>query len=265
LEIYCNGYEDEPVRREAAAAIGQIGTNAIPYLLANIHHEIPGWMSKVEWATGRLPEPVSSSWDNIMIKHGHRSQLVQVGFCVLGSNAAPAIPQLISALEYRYARSDCAGGPLRSIGAAAIPPLVETLTNRTLPAERRAGAAWTLGLMGTNASCVVGVLIQCLDDEIEVANMAAASLGVVTVEADADRVVAALTNAIARVRTLNSPFEFRLIAVESLGDLGRKAQRAIPLLVDLSLSDDTMLADEAKLALARIAPEKYLSNRRQMD
>jgi hypothetical protein len=58
LTRYGRSGDDELRRREAADAVRQIGTNAIPYLVENIRYETPEWMCKVARATERLPGPL---------------------------------------------------------------------------------------------------------------------------------------------------------------------------------------------------------------
>lgn len=84
-------------RRLAAAAIREIGTNALPRLLAWTRYEAPAWHSNISRA---LPRGVALRAGNsrparsTVYRNVHRAQAAQMGFRLLGTNAAGAIPEL---------------------------------------------------------------------------------------------------------------------------------------------------------------------------
>jgi hypothetical protein len=203
----------------AQEAVRRIGTNALPYLLENIRYETPEWMNTVGRATEKIPGPFESWWSSI-IEHRNFGEQASTGFEILGPEAAPAIGGLVSLLDYRDSE-DRPAHVLADLGRVAVPSLLVVLTNRTSDVHQRAEAAFTIGLMETNASDLVGVLEGCLDDDPEVAGAAAEALSCVTT--NAGFVVGVLTTALK-----NPSAEFRAKMLDALYRLGERAVRRCP-------------------------------------
>jgi hypothetical protein len=219
--------EDDEVRRgQAADAVRQIGTNAIPYLLANMCYENPDWMQRVTAVTVHLPEPVWVWWQAIVDRHD-RSRQSYDGFAILGPQAAPAIPALVAMADDRDI-NDAATRALARIGKPALPYLMDALTNRDNAPEMRGAAADAMGHMGTNAAAATGVLVRCLDEQGIEANVAWALAEV----ADPKTALKALTNAL-----VSSPRRLRCCAARALADIGKEASAAIPALT-ICLDDE---------------------------
>jgi hypothetical protein len=85
---------ESPETDETQQAIKAIGTNAIPFLLDWLRYEPPVWTTKL----ASLPIPHLSTW---FWEHvGQPKTLkVMVGFGIFGTNAAPAIPELIRTMK----------------------------------------------------------------------------------------------------------------------------------------------------------------------
>lgn len=218
---YQNMGDVGPGRSKAEIAVRHIGTNALPYLLKRIRYERPEWMMKVARGADKIPGPFRKWWwHGVVETHDYGSQ-ARVGFEVLGADAAPAIPALVGMLDDR--ESHMPGYVLADMGRVAVAPVLQVLTNRAADVHRRAEAAWVLGLMETNASDTVEVLVGCLGDEPLVASAAAFALPDVTT--NAGLVIGPLTNALA-----SRSAELRSDVIDALAQLkraGRPAAEAI--------------------------------------
>jgi HEAT repeat protein len=148
--------EDPDVVREAQQAIRAIGTNALPYLLKWIQEQPPPWH---RLARKKLPEFLSDSAPVRFLIDGLGHERVAqtiAAFTILGTNAAPAIPDLVALTKgtnlFTVVRAVAA---LSCIGSPAFPHVAAALANTNQPA--RSYIAQYLRLMardvGTNA-CV---------------------------------------------------------------------------------------------------------------
>jgi HEAT repeat protein len=226
LVVYGRAEDDEVRMAQAADAIRQIGTNAIPYLLANIRYDTPAWKARVGAVIAQLPGPLYGWWEDIVDRQD-RSRQAYDGFVILGPQAAPAIPALVAMADNRYI-SDAPTSALEHIGKPALPYLVEALANRNNAAEMRGAAADALGRMGTNATAATDVLVSCLGDPGVEANVAYALPEV----ADPKTALQALTNAL-----VSSSSRLRSCAAGSIANIGKESRAAIPALT-ICLDDE---------------------------
>jgi len=157
------GADDEaPSRYEADAAIEAIGTNAIPILLRLIQHRdsrLRYWQfSLARKAPFFRIAPVSARSPN------HEALMA---FRALGTNAGPAVPQLMEIYNResnRNTRNWVLSG-LAEIGPPAeqaVPLLLRTLADTNT--QSRENAARALGAIHADAPVVVPALIPCLRD-----------------------------------------------------------------------------------------------------
>jgi len=86
-------------QNEAAAkeAVNAIGTNAIPFFLKWINEDEPAWRIKLAAATDKLPGAFGKNQTLkaiILGKGAFHVNFALIGFKLLGTNAAPAVPAL---------------------------------------------------------------------------------------------------------------------------------------------------------------------------
>lgn len=122
------------IRKEAAQALRERGTNALPELVRIVSRR------KGDRAEAYAPQ----------------------AFKILGADARPAVPMLIDLFKRSEAVSP-AGSCLEAIGQAAESSLIEALshTNKDI----RAGAALTLGDFNPTSQAAVPALLKCMKDE----------------------------------------------------------------------------------------------------
>jgi len=235
-------------RNQAQEALRQIGTNSLPFLLAEMH---------------TLGELCAKDTTN-----GYTSDLedrivnVRAAFKVLGSTAKPAISELINLLnEGKF--SGAAAYVLTQVDPkAAVVALTQALTNENY--EVRCYAADNLFLVRSNADIAIAVtnLVLCLKmeslgdltltagaletDTTRLRSSAAGTLG--AIGKNPEIVVPAL---IERLQQDKSTI-VRVRAAQALGELGKSAQAAIPALTQAAQDVDRHISLEATSALKKI-------------
>ncbi len=169
--LFGSGGLDNPEKAAARKAVGQIGTNGIPYLLAMIQEK-------------------DSNLRNALIKLLHKQSIVRIAlrsaedrnwevaraFEILGTNGSPAVPDLIQIFEAKMTASSrtSAAQALGGIGPgarAAVPLLLSNITDRNEPICRFAPEA--LGEIGAEPEKVVPVLVNLLADPDRVVRVTA--------------------------------------------------------------------------------------------
>ena len=128
-------HQDSPEYTNAREAIRAIGTNAIPFLLKWIQQEPPSWQGT---AYRKLPDFIKYTAPVSLIIDGPRyetAQAAMLAFHALGTNAVPAIPDLVTLMKGKtnhetVNRSIIA---ISYVGAPALPHMATALsdTNQT--------------------------------------------------------------------------------------------------------------------------------------
>jgi hypothetical protein len=163
LELYSNPSSDAE-EIEARNAVLAIGSNAVPYLLKNLRHDIPDWKKKL------TPKPGSAFRTNELLE-GFFFGDYQVathalsGFEILGTNANSAVPELTAMLNNTNARrSQKAMGALTLIGSKGLPVLTNAFadTNRPNRIALIYHIGWMAEAVGTNA--VYPLVTKALED-----------------------------------------------------------------------------------------------------
>jgi HEAT repeat protein len=224
---------------EAYAAVKQIGTNALPTLVADLRYQTPAW----ERPLAAVIAPLRGGRRFLYTRN--RSLRAQIGFSILGPEAGPAVPDLVRDLvDPEVSRPQAFA--LGDIGRPAWPALMVVLTTRTNSLGVRLAAMYALGNMGTNANDSIDVLLDCMKETPSIEpEWAAWVLGRVAV--DPESVIPALTNA------LQSPtVGLRRSAVNSLSELGGRARSAVPALKTALTDVDQAVRVNATNALAQM-------------
>lgn len=155
---------------EAYKAVMQIGTNALPWLVAQIRNAPGHWRYKVGGKISNLPYPVNVTLSRMMPGNEteYREGLAIEGFSLLGTNAVPALPELCKIMNETnsFAPSRAATIALGHLGREALPPIIAVLTNAGHPQRRIAAGliGSTMWYLETNAISAVPALTQCAND-----------------------------------------------------------------------------------------------------
>ena len=235
---------------DAANAIKQIGTNALPSLIIWMRQPECVWKRKLFEGTQKLPSAVRPNkmpaWLDYRRDH-ERASLAFSGFGILKMEAAPAIPALARiAGDTNALGAARAVGVLAQIGKPAVPALAGLLSTnsaRAIQVEVING----LGYLGPNAPDAVPALVSCLNSSDEgIAKSAVWALG--RIARRSELAIPALVEGLD-----DSRYAVRLAAVKALGEFGGDASPAKRSLRDLVSQPDLKLSEEAEKALLKIS------------
>jgi hypothetical protein len=243
LELTSNAQEQQ----RAQKAIQEIGTNALPWLLKWIKHE-PWHFKKHGSLIALLPAPLR---DRISATGWDQTALATKGFEVLGSQASPAIPGLVTIVRgEQMGAAFVAVEALVDIGEPAIPALQKVIADPQWLLRRNAVMViGNAGRLGTNELAAINLLITALHDSKKQVAFSAATM----LKRFSDRPELVVPEL---VRFLNSSdSELQIAAIRSLGHFGKKAESAAPILALKLEVPDHRIRWEATNALSRIAPE----------
>ena len=244
LRTYDGHYPDQSTPSlRAQAAIREIGTNAIPYLLKWISYEPSSLKTKTLQFLERLPLP--------MRRHLVRSPIVSAddaehGFFILATQANSAIPEL-KRLAITSSSSERAFSCTRSlafIGPNAMPALMEIFTNANPVA--RSCAILVIGELGTNGLSAIPTLLKLLADADQSLGCAAEdTLGKLALCPEA--VIPALMTNLS-----STSAQRRACAARGLGGFGPKASAAVPQLLRMIKDPSAVASEEARHAIFKI-------------
>jgi hypothetical protein len=211
---YSQSHSNRPA---AEAAVHAIGTNALPFLLVELSDTENPTLGRVKANTQQLLKMR-------IISGADRAALALAGFEILGTNAHPAIPDLIEML--RDADPYVGGhdpawqaiGALHRIGSRSIPPLISATTNSNEMIRVHA----CLALAELRATHAVPSLIERLSDPSRMVRIRAA-LALGTLQADQTNSVPALALALS-----DPDSAVRFSAANSLAMFGSRAAAAAP-------------------------------------
>jgi hypothetical protein len=117
-------------RAEAELAVRSIGTNALPCLLAWFRYELPSWRNGLlmlaTWRYGEGKKVVFSR-SLIIGPTARKAEWAGLGFVILNTNAAPAIPEL-EAMMKENQKPDRGLRAIYALGAIGVPAF-RVLTN----------------------------------------------------------------------------------------------------------------------------------------
>jgi HEAT repeat protein len=247
-------------RDEALGAIRKFGTNSIPSLIEWLSYNKPP--PKVKQVGDRLlyrfplmrKIPGFESWALCNDRRARTSGAI-MAFQALGTNAAPAIAQLVSIAcdpnlstpQVYGAPQLCAVDALFYTGKCAVPALVSVITNKE--ASARFHAITALKALGTNAAQALPALVRCTSDSST--DVAAASLEALgQIELNPRITLPPIIQA-----TKDPRPTVRSYALTTLGSMGKDARPATPALLHALTDDDPTVRRDAEFALGNIAPE----------
>jgi hypothetical protein len=257
LEAGASKYDDAPEEQLARIAVKQMGTNALPYLMEAIAYEPSALKRKLIQAvkSGQArPTRVGTFIIRKLTAGDRHAEFAEYGFRVLGATASPVVPELARRLNntngYVAVR---AMNALVFVGEAGLAPLLAVLAderhfNRIMVA-RSVLSLYLCTRTRTNAAAALPVLIRCLKDNDEgVVRYAAATLGFLKIESWI--CVPALTEL-----THHTNSFMRRSAARALGQFGKEAQSALPVLLDGYKDSDAGVREGAAEAVRNITQE----------
>jgi HEAT repeats len=233
---------------EAAEAVRESGTNALPFLMTWLWYETPEWRRRLGDSAGRIDHRLGGWCAGI--RSCWRTMGALEAFTVLGPLAKPVIPELAAALRSTNAgvvmMAACA---LDNIGLEAVPTLLDGITNKSKRGPWAKHLSVAMRRLGTNGSLVVPTVVRLLGDEDEMtAAMAAAWLGNMraTAGVSVPALAASLGSRLVRVRRE---------AARALGRFGEEARPEVGALVRSLRDSDRIVRIAATNALENLAPE----------
>jgi hypothetical protein len=170
LEPALKGYRNEKEwaldaeKALGAAAVRQIGTNALPYLLKSIRYEPPAWRRNPPQVIFKLP---FHAYRLFMDAAEPRAVTAVWGFEILGTEARTAVPELTRILRYgTWLRTrERAARALGYVGEDGVNALTSALEDLQTP--RRRVLMLELGHAahrGADISRAVPVMLGCMGD-----------------------------------------------------------------------------------------------------
>lgn len=247
--------------REAREAIGQIGTNAIPFLLKWIARRPPAWSR----AIGKLHVSWNPANQIISSLQTHSVQIAQTrwdaafGFDILGENASNAVPDLVHLLDADNPRQCWPGDmwppsayALSRIGNSGLNPLLNWVSDPHSLDRNEAGVATTVRALssmrwsGANADLIISIIVKGLCSTNKSLALCSA-FGLSCMNPEPAVVVPALRNA-ARMGNAGC---VRLY-LQCLGPNPLAEPRMKSILFELQNDPDPIIQREAKAALLRI-------------
>ena len=244
--------QDFEVRqKEAAEAVRQIGTNAIPTLLdwANKDYRVAWKYKLMEALPQSLQNSHSVNWWLVADDH-YRGSRALTGFILLGSNATPAIPELTRRMMTRNSNSGMTAATiLGNMGGPGLPALLSALTNTQTPNRVMvARSVIQATIAASNDISGIRVLAQCVQDTDRVVGSAAArGLGFITNQPDI--AIPAL------IEGLKVPHgQVRAGSAAALGNYGAQAHSAVPALLQCQDDAEWYVRQSVSNALQKLAP-----------
>ena len=167
IQALCDTYE--PVRLNAAYALGSIGAPAVPQLIETLGVEDPIMRRMAAYALAAVGEPAVSALSEAL-QHPEDTVRIEATYALaqIGAPAETAIPALMErtkddSVEVRRYLAEAFGG-LGPIAAPAVPVLTDMLASDE-DGQARFEAALALAQIGPAASDAIPVLAKAFNDE----------------------------------------------------------------------------------------------------
>jgi hypothetical protein len=158
---------------QASEGVKAIGSNGIPFLIKWIEGDhrqrnerrreylerwLPSWMANSSIATKWTGTSQSEQESFFQAGRGN------LGFQILGTNAASAIPRLTRDLGGSVLTANWAVHSMAYLGPDALPPLLQALQDDRKPIKQclAASAICHMAYLGSNAIPAIPILVRCL-------------------------------------------------------------------------------------------------------
>ena len=238
-------------KTEAAEAVRQIGTNAIPALLKGIDVDPASWrVALYSKIPPSLPGHRLVRWV-LVDRTEQRIQTAITGFQILGAETSAAVPELSQRMKTRNSRSGWLSVlALSSTGPDGLKALAAELDDTN--ALNRVSVARIFGQAirnsGTNTASFRSLAHCVYDHESGVATWSAITVGSLAIYPAIS--IPELTTGLQDARP-----QVRARCADALGQFGAAAQIASRSLRNLSNDPDPFVRAAATGALAKVAPE----------
>lgn len=255
---YEQGAPPSVTHQQVQSAVRAIGTNALPLLLQWLRATNSSWKTTLARKTQTWPRWIQ---DNSALRELTESDAPQkhvrarMGFQLLGTNALPALPQLLRIFKSSTNPDEMysAVATMTVLGADTIPPLLNVLESGA-DVSHREYAIISLGAMsnvGTNAASAIPVLLKIARDSHSPHALAiAATRAVTSLGICPEQVVPFL---ISRMNSTNSTI--RRDTVRLFGEQKRFVRPALPALQRCLRDPDRDVRESATNVIIEFAPE----------
>jgi HEAT repeat protein len=232
---------DDASHKQATEAIRHIGTNALPFLLAELQYKESPFDKALDW----LNEKRSFRELRGKAKDEHAGRAV-AGFRALGPAAKPAIPALAVMLD-DPAVWGYEANALAAIGPDSLPTFTNSLTNQV--ADVRCKALSGLYYMAGQAEAAVPAILPCLKDpKLSVRYHAVSALA--RIHKSVGLTIPALISCVE-----DRSGDMRWHVAKTLAAFGAEAKPAVPALLKLCEDTNKDVRSQATNALKAIDPE----------
>jgi HEAT repeat protein len=248
------GQRHRALRDAATNAICHMGAKAFPHLLNWLEYEQPAWKKRfwiyLSGSKNRLIRQNRGGLVRRLERPAILSYVTYDALLALGPAAEEAVPGLTKLLNSgKPAVALRAASVLSKIGPKGLPPLVDTLAD--LSRINRAQIAHCIAYMGTNCRPAMPVLIRCLSDsDSAVRNYARSALR--QLKPDPSLIVPQL------IEVAANPTLRDRDTILYLGDFGRAASNAAPVLIKVLNDPDEKIRRAALVALQQLQPDPDL-------
>ena len=232
-------------RENAAQAIRQFGTNAVPNLVQLLQARDPILARPFETIGGRAPYWIRRMLFRVLDPTAAPAKRMAAAQAlrIMGQSAQAALPALRQALQDEQTVAWHAALALAELGEPGIVALTQGLAE-TQPAQRGM-VCYALETQGRSASNAVPALVRVLEKApAETAKKAAAALAAVGPAA-----VPALLNSIS-----HPSLGVRVQAIDALASMGPIARDSLPKLIGVAVHDEPAARAAAVRALVQIRP-----------
>jgi hypothetical protein len=213
---------------EAAEAVRQMGSKAVPELLRMLQTEEPAWRRvfrglRVWLLRSQTPRPsTQADWSTAEATTRHRAAL---GLIALNPTDKPAVAQLLPLFK-KPPLSQGAALVLASMGTQGLEPLRSEITNNRPTVPWGGGfAIWALAQFPTNGHAIAPYLVRDLTNARPRFPMVSA-WALTRIQTDPEAAVQALTNHIEEPG-------MRDLCLKALANYGPRAKSAVPFLIDM--------------------------------
>jgi HEAT repeat protein len=242
---------DEVVRVTAVKGLEKVGPAAVASLATALGHPDHHVRREAAWALGRLGSDAQDAISALIKVLNDPDVRVCQGAAralgMIGRAAVPAIPALMAVLNHsNFLLCRLASWSLGQIGPEAVPALIEALGAPELYV--RCEAAWALAQMGREARQAVPALIMVLRSGMAGCLLKANE----AMKPDADL---AMTVPLFHSPRNGTAEAFCLLAIKALGEIGPDARDVVPDLLHFLEAGHGTAQIVAAHALKRIDPE----------